>query len=101
MNQQEVLTSSKKSVDDRMPKIVNKNNENSYRIVQETYLDEGCVKDSQIGETLESTDVDEDLSIRLDKTSHDDVANLANEFRLSKAEMQQQLISLREHFLEN
>ena len=84
-----------------MPKIVNKNNENSYRIVQETYLDEGCVKDSQIGETLESTDVDEDLSIRLDKTSHDDVANLANSFRLSKAEMQQQLISLREHFLEN
>ena len=54
---EEVLTSLKKAVDDRMLKIGNKNNKNSYRIVQETHLDEDCVIDSQIGETLESTDV--------------------------------------------
>ena len=89
LKQEEVLTSLKKAVDDRMLKIGNKNNKNSYRIVQETHLDEDCVIDSQTGETLESTDVVKDLSIRLDKTSHDSLTNLANEFRLFKAEMQQ------------
>ena len=34
LNQEEVLTSLKKSVDDRLLKIVNKNNKNSYRVVQ-------------------------------------------------------------------
>ena len=52
-------------------------------------------------ETLESTDVVKDFSIRLDKTSHDYLTNLANEFRLLKAGMQQQLTSLREHFLDS
>ena len=78
LNQEEVLTSLKKSVDDRLLKIVNKNNKNSYRVVQETHLDKECVIESQIGETLESTDVVKDLSIRLDKISHDDFTNLAN-----------------------
>ena len=100
LNKEEVLTSLKKAVDDRMLKIVNKNNKNSYRIVQETHLDDDCVIDSQIHETLESTDVVKDLPIRLDKTSHDDLTKLANEFRLFKAEMQQQITSLRGHFLE-
>ena len=99
LNKEEVLTSLKKAVDDRMLKIVNKNNKNSYRIVQETHLDDDCVIDSQIHETLESTDVVKDLPIRLDKTSHDDLTKLANEFRLFKAEMQQQVTSLRGHFL--
>ena len=100
LNQEEVLTSLKKAVDNRMLETVNKNNKNSYRMVQETHLDEDCVIDSQIGKTLESTDVVKDLPVRLDKTSHDDLANLANEFRLFKAEMQQHITSLREHFLE-
>ena len=100
LNKEEVLTSLKKTVADRMLKIVNKNNKNSYCIVQETHLDDVCVMDSQICETLESTDVVKDLPIRLDKTSHDDLPNLANEFRLFKAEMQQQITSLRERFLE-
>ena len=91
LNQQEVLTSLKKAVEDRKLKIVNKNNKNSYRIVQETHLDEDCVIDSQIGETLESTEVVKDLPIMSEKTSHDSVTNLANEFTLLKAEMQQQL----------
>ena len=86
LNQEEVLTSLKKAVDHRILKIVNKNNKNSSRIVQETHLDEDCVRDSQIGETLGSTD-------RL--------TNSANEFRLFKAEMQQQTTSLGEHFLES
>ena len=47
LNKEEVLTSLKKAVDDRMLKIVNKNNKNSYRIVQETHLDDDCVIDSQ------------------------------------------------------
>ena len=98
--EQEVLISLKKAVADRMLKIVSTNNKNSYRIVQETYLDNDCVIDSQIHETLESTDVVKDLPIRLDKTSHDDLTKLANEFRLFKAEMQQQITSLRGHFLE-
>ena len=51
-------------------------------------------------QTLESADVVKDLPIRLDKTSHDDLTKVANEFRLFKAEMQQQITSLREHFLE-
>ena len=45
-------------------------------------------------------DVVKDLPIRLDKTSHDDLTKLANEFRLFKGEMQQQITSLREHYLE-
>ena len=32
--------------DDRMLKIVNKNNKKSYRIVQETHLEDDCVIDS-------------------------------------------------------
>ena len=83
-----------------MLKIVNKNNKDSYRVVQETHLDEHCVIDSQMNETLESTDVAKDLPIRLGKTSHDDLTNLANECRLFKAEMQQQLTSFREYFLD-
>ena len=67
LNQEELLTSFKKAVDDRMLNIVNKNNKNFYRIVQETHLDEDCVIDSQIGETLESTNVIKDQSIRLTK----------------------------------
>ena len=59
-----------------------------YRIVQETHLDDDCVISSQIHETLESTDVVKDLAIRSDKTSHDDLTKLANEFKLFKAEMQ-------------
>ena len=78
LNKEEVLTSLKKAVDDRMLKIVNKNNKNSYRIVQETHLDDDFVIDSQIRETLESSDVVKDLPIRLNKTSHDDITNLAN-----------------------
>ena len=78
LNQEEVLTSLKKTVGDRMLKIVNKNNKNSYCLVQETHLDEECVIDSQIGETLESTDVVKNFSIRLDKTSHYDLTNFAN-----------------------
>ena len=49
---------------------------------------------------LESTDVVKDLPVRLVKTSHDDLTTLANEFRLLKADMQQQLTILWEHFLE-
>ena len=93
------MTSLKKAVDDRMLKIANKNSKNSYRIVQETQDDEYVIA-RQIHETLESTDVVKDLPIRLDKTSHDDLTKLANEFRLFKAEMQQQITRLREHFLE-
>ena len=51
------------------------------KIVQETHLDDDCVIHNQIDETLESTDVVKDLSIMLDKTSHDDLTKLANEFR--------------------
>ena len=87
MNQEEVLASSKKAVDDRMLRIVNKNNKNSYRHVQESHLDEDCVIDGQIGETLESTEVVKDLSVRLDETSHDRLTD----FRLFKAEVQLQL----------
>ena len=51
---------------------------------------------------MEITDVIKDLLVRFDKTSHDSLTyNLANEFRLFKAEMQQQLTSLREHFSES
>ena len=37
LNQEEVCTSLKKTVDDRMLKVVNKNNKNSYRMVQEKF----------------------------------------------------------------
>ena len=84
LNKEEVLTNLKKAVDDRKLNIVNKNNKNSYSIVQETHLDDDCVIDSQILETLESTDVVKDLPIKLDKTSHDDFMKLANEFSYSK-----------------
>ena len=46
LNKEEVLTSLKKAVDDRMLKIVNRNNKSSYRIVQETHLEDDCVIDS-------------------------------------------------------
>ena len=92
------MTSLKKAVDGRMLKIVNKNNKNSYHMVQETHLDDDCVIHNQIDETLESTDVAKDFSIMLDKTSHDDLTKLANGFRLFKAEMQQQITGLRGHF---
>ena len=82
------MNSLKKAVDDRMLKTVNKNNKSSYRIIQETHLNEDCVIHSQIGETLENTDGVKHLPIRLDKTSDDDLTNLANEFRLLKANMQ-------------
>ena len=49
---------------------------------------------------MESTDVVKDLSIMLDKTSHYDLTKLGNEFRLFKAEMQQQITSLPRHLLE-
>ena len=49
---------------------------------------------------MESTDVVKDLPIRLHKTSHDDLTKLANQVRLLKAEIQQQIASLWEHFLE-
>ena len=49
---------------------------------------------------MESTDVVKELPIRLDKTSHDDLRKLANDFSLFKAEMQQQITRLRGHFLE-
>ena len=39
----------------------------------------GNVTESQMDETLESTDLFRDGSIRIDKTSHDDLGNLANE----------------------
>ena len=91
LSQEEALTSLKKAVDNRMLKLVDKSNKNSHRIVQGTNLDEDCVIDSQIGETMESTDVVKDLSIRLDKTFHDSLTNLASEFTLFEAEMQQQL----------
>ena len=74
-----------------MLKIANKNNKNPYRIVQETHLDEDCVIDSHIDKTLQTTDIAKDFSVRLDKTSHDNLTNLVNEFRLFKAEMQQQI----------
>ena len=48
LNKEEVLNSLKNAVDDRMLKIINKNNKNSYRIVQETHLHDDCVTDSQI-----------------------------------------------------
>ena len=74
----------KQTIDDRILKIVKKNNKNSYRIVQETHLDKDCVIGSQIDKTLKSTDVVKDLSIRLDKTSHDNLTNLANDSGCSK-----------------
>ena len=98
LKQEEILTSLKKAVDDRMLKIVNMNNKNSYRIVKEIHLDEDCVTYSHNGKTLESTDIVKDLAIRLDKTSHYNLTNLVNEFQLFKAEMQQLITSLREHF---
>ena len=100
LNKEEVLTSLKKVVDYGMLKIVNKNNKNSYHIVRETHLDDDCVIHSHIDETLESPDAVKDFSIMLDKTFHDDLTKLANEFRLFKVEMQQQITSLRRHFLE-
>ena len=60
---QEVLTSLKKAINNKILKIANKKNKNSYRVVQETHFDKECVLDSQICEILESTDVDKDISI--------------------------------------
>ena len=56
-------------------------NKSSYRLVQETYLDEDCVKDSYVGETLESTDVVKDFSIRLDKAFQDILTNLGTLYK--------------------
>ena len=46
-----------------MLKIVNKINKNSYRVVKETHLDGECVLESQMDETLESTDVFRDTKL--------------------------------------
>ena len=89
LNKEEAMTSLMKAVYDRMLKIVNKNNKNTYRIVQEAQLDDNYIIDSQSHETLESTDVANDLPNRLDKTSHEDITKLANEFRFFKAEILQ------------
>ena len=89
LNKEEAMTSLMKAVYDRMLKIVNKNNKNTYRIVQEGHLDDNYIIDSQSHETLESTDVVNDLPNRLDKTSHEDITKLANEFRFFKAEILQ------------
>ena len=89
LNKEEAMTSLMKAVYDRMLKIVNKNNKNTYRIVQEAQLDDNYIIDSQSHETLESTDVVNDLPNRLDKTSHEDITKLANEFRFFKAEILQ------------
>ena len=56
LRQVEVLTILKKAVDDKILKIVKKNNKNTNRVVQKTDLDEQCI--SQNGETSESTDVE-------------------------------------------
>ena len=63
LNQEEVLTSLKKAINNKILKIANKKNKNSYRVVQETHFDKECVLDSQICEILESTDVDKGISI--------------------------------------
>ena len=84
LSQVEVLTILKKAVDDKILKLVKKNNKNTNRVVQKTDLDEQCI--SQNGETSESTDVENYLWIRLDKISHDDIPKLMNEFRLFKGE---------------
>ena len=78
LNKEKLLASLKKSVDDKILKIVSRSNKNSCRVVNETHLDEECVTDSQICKNLESTDVDKDLSIGLGETSHKDLTNLAN-----------------------
>ena len=101
LNQEEVLTRLKKAADNKLLKIVNKNNKNSYRLVQETHLDEECVIDSQICETLESTDGDTGISIRLDKTSKNNLTNLTNQFELFEAETQPELTSLPDHFVDS
>ena len=46
-----------------MLKIVNKINKNYYRVVKETHLDGECVTESQMDETLESTDVFRDTKL--------------------------------------
>ena len=56
-------------------------NKSSYRLVQETYLDEDCVMDSYVGKTLESTDVVKDFSIRLDKAFQDFLTNLGTLYK--------------------
>ena len=78
LKKEQVLASLKKAVDNKILKIVNKNNKKYYCFVNETHLDEECFIDSQIRETLESTDVHEDLTIRLKETAHKNFTNLAN-----------------------
>ena len=56
-------------------------NKSSYHLVQETYLDEDCVIDSYVGETLESTDVVEDFSIRSDKAFQDFLTNVGTLYK--------------------
>ena len=64
LNKEEAMTSLMKAVDDRMLTIVNKNNKNTYRIVQEAHLDDNYIRDSQSHQTLESIDVVNDLPNR-------------------------------------
>ena len=78
LKKEQVLASLKKAVDNKILKIVNKINKNSYCFVNETHLDVECFIDSHIRETLESTDVDEDLTIRLKETAHKNFRNLVN-----------------------
>ena len=56
-------------------------NKSSYRLVQETYLDEDCVIDSYVGETLKSTDVVKYFSVRLDKAFQDFLTNLGTLYK--------------------
>ena len=56
-------------------------NKSSYHLVHETYLDEDCVIDSYVGETLESTDVVEDFSIRSDKAFQDFLTNVGTLYK--------------------
>ena len=56
-------------------------NKSSYRLVQETYLDEDCVIDSYVGETLKSTDVFKYFSVRLDKAFQDFLTNLGTLYK--------------------
>ena len=52
LNKEGALTNFKKAEDDKILKIVNNNNKNSYRVVQETHLEDDCIINRQIGETM-------------------------------------------------
>ena len=53
LGKEEILISLKKALDNRILLVVNKN-KISYRTVQEIHVDEKCIIDSQIDETLEN-----------------------------------------------